>query len=69
MMSSWLLVIGLSIGASWIADRWARSNTSLGMQYAGLALYVVIEAVILLPLMYVAAYYSGPSVILVTAPC
>lgn len=63
MTSSWLLVIVLFIGASWIADRWARSNTSLGMQYAGLALYVVIEAVIFLPLMYVAAYYSGPEVI------
>ena len=42
------------------------------MQYAGLTLYVVIEAIIFLPLMYVAAYYSGPSVIpaaaLLTAP-
>jgi FtsH-binding integral membrane protein len=33
------------------------------MQYAGLVLYVVIEAVIFLPLMFVAAYYSDPTVI------
>ena len=67
MTSSWLLVIGLFIGASWIADRRARSDTSLGMQYAGLTLYVVIEAVTFLPLLHVAAYHSGPSVIPVAA--
>lgn len=60
---SWLLTLGLFIGASWVADRWARSNVSQGMQYAGLALYVVAEAIIFLPLMYIAAYYSDPTVI------
>ncbi len=63
MTSSWLLVLGLFIGASWVADRWARSEASLGMQYVGLGLYVVAEAIIFLPLMYIAAYYSDPSVL------
>lgn len=51
MTSSWLLVLGLFFGASWVVDRRARSEASLGMQYAGLGLYVVAEAIIFLPLM------------------
>ncbi len=50
----WLLVIGGFMGVSVIADRWARSSTSLGTQYAGLALYVVCEAVIFVPLLLLA---------------
>jgi FtsH-binding integral membrane protein len=46
---NWLLVLGLFIVASMIADRWARSDVSRGLQYAGLGLYVVIEAIIFLP--------------------
>ena len=63
MRSSWLVVIVLFIAASWIADRWARSDVSRRLQYAGLALYVVIEALIFLPLMYAAVYYSDPTVL------
>jgi FtsH-binding integral membrane protein len=60
---SWLLVLLAFMGVSYIADRWARSDTSRGMQYVGLGLYVVAEAVIFLPLMYVARYYSDANVI------
>lgn len=69
MMSNWLLVLGLFMGASWIADRWARSDVSLGMRYVGLGLYVIAEAFIFLPLMYVAAYYGDPSVYPPRWPC
>ncbi len=51
---NWLLVLGLFMVAGWIADRWARSDVSRGLQYAGLALYVGIQAIIFLPLMFVA---------------
>src|SRR5919202_533359 len=51
---NWILMLGLFFIASWIADRWARSEVSRGLQYAGLALYVVIEAIIFLPLMFFA---------------
>lgn len=60
---SWLIVLGLFMGASWLAQKWADSGTSLPMQYAGLALYVVAQAVIFVPLLYVAAFYSSPDVI------
>ncbi len=60
----WLLVLALFMGASWIADKWARSDVSEGMQYLGLGLYVVAEAIIFLPLLYFAAYVSGDSALI-----
>jgi FtsH-binding integral membrane protein len=59
----WLLVLGMFMGVGWVADRWARSSVSPGMQYAGLGLYVVAEALVFLPLLYVATYYSDATVI------
>jgi FtsH-binding integral membrane protein len=55
----WLITLGLFMGVSWIADKWARSDASQGMQYLGLGLYVVAEAIIFLPLLFIAAFYSG----------
>jgi FtsH-binding integral membrane protein len=60
---SWLIVLGLFMGVSWLAESWANSGASMAMQYAGLALYVVAQAVIFVPLLYVAAFYSSPEVI------
>ncbi len=56
---SWLLVLGGFMVVSWIADRWARSDTSQGMQYAGLGLYVLAEAAIFLPLLWYADRFFG----------
>ncbi|UJR81240.1 Bax inhibitor-1 family protein [Sandaracinus amylolyticus] len=50
----WLVVLGGFIAVSWIADKWARSDAGQAMQYAGLGLYVVAEAVIFMPLLYLA---------------
>ncbi len=60
---NWLLVLGLFMAVGWIADKWARSGASQGMQYLGLALYVVAEAILFVPLLFIAAHYSDPSVI------
>ncbi|HBI41476.1 MAG TPA: permease [Planctomycetales bacterium] len=59
---SWLFVLGAFMGASWLAQYWARSQTSRALQYCGLALYVVAEAVIFLPLLIIATQF-GDSVI------
>ena len=59
MLDSWLLVLGAFVAVSWVADRWSRSNVSQNMQYLGLGLYVVAEAVIFLPLLHVAMYRVG----------
>ncbi|HMO13380.1 MAG TPA: Bax inhibitor-1 family protein [Pirellulaceae bacterium] len=53
----WLgLLVGFMV-VSWVADRWALSGGSLGLQYLGLSLYVVAQAVILAPLLYIASTF------------
>jgi FtsH-binding integral membrane protein len=54
----WLLVLGGFMGVSYIANAWASSSTSVPTQYLGLGLYVVAEAVIFVPLLYVAHLYG-----------
>ncbi len=64
---SWLIVLGAFMGVSWLADRWANNDASKGMQYAGLALYTVAEAVIFLPMITVAMLMTGDASLLVQA--
>ncbi len=59
---NWLFVLGGFMLVSYVADRWAQSSVSPGMQYLGLGLYVVAEAVIFVPLLYFASEQS-PQVI------
>ena len=56
------LLVGF-IGAGWVAQYWARSQTSLVMQYAGLLLYVLVEVVIFLPILYIAVNFSDATVL------
>ncbi len=60
---NWLIVLGLFMGVGWIADKWAKSDVSIEMQYLGLAIYVIAEAVIFMPLLYIAKYEVGSKVI------
>jgi FtsH-binding integral membrane protein len=60
---SWMIVLGAFMGVSWLADKWARSDASIGMQYAGLGLYVAGEAIVFVPLLYVASNIAGGGVI------
>jgi FtsH-binding integral membrane protein len=60
---NWLAVLGAFMAVSWVADYMARRSTSLWVQYLGLVLYVCAEAVIFIPLIYVAANYGGDDVI------
>lgn len=54
MGGTWLLVLGAFMLVSYIADKWALSDASRGMQYAGLGLFVVVQAILFLPLIYIA---------------
>lgn len=54
----WLLFLGVFMVVSHVAHRWAHSAVSLGTQYAGLGLYVVAEAVIFAPLLYLAGRFN-----------
>jgi FtsH-binding integral membrane protein len=60
---SWLMVLGAFMVVGYLADRLAHSQTSSGMQYLGLGLFVIAEAVIFLPLLYIAANFSHADVI------
>ncbi len=60
---SWLLVLGAFMVVGWIADRWARSDTSPQLQYLGLGLFIVAEAIIMLPLLFLASRIAGGEVI------
>ena len=64
---SWLIVLLAFMGASYLAQYWARSQTSVAMQYLGLGLYVVAEAVIFLPLLYIATYLCDSPKVIPTA--
>lgn len=64
---SWLMVLGAFMIVSWVAERWANNGTSLGMQYAGLALFVIAEALIFLPLIAMAIVMTGDASLLVQA--
>ncbi|MEO0368310.1 MAG: Bax inhibitor-1 family protein [Pseudomonadota bacterium] len=55
---SWLLVLGAFMGVSIIANNWAHNGASRNMQYAGLGLFIVAEAIIFLPLISMATMYA-----------
>ncbi|WP_346986654.1 Bax inhibitor-1 family protein [Chryseobacterium sp. POE27] len=58
----WLLIIGVFWIASVLATKWSLS-LSKSTQYFGLGFYILLEAVIFLPLIKIATLYAGPQVI------
>ncbi len=61
---SWLLVLAVFMGISFLANRWANSQTSKPLQYLGLATLIIAYGIIFVPLLNIAVYYSGGDVIL-----
>lgn len=56
---TWLLVLGGFMFVTSMAERWAQNSTDRTQQYLALALYVVAEAFIFVPLLYVAIARTG----------
>jgi FtsH-binding integral membrane protein len=50
----WMLILGAFMLIGWLATRTAQTSSSLGMQYFAYAMYVVAEALIFVPLLYIA---------------
>ncbi|MEM1213908.1 MAG: Bax inhibitor-1 family protein [Planctomycetota bacterium] len=50
----WLLILGGFMAVGWMADSWAQSDNSKGIQYLGLGVVVVAWAVIFQPLLAMA---------------
>ena len=60
---NWLLVLGGFMLAGWLARGLASRAGGLGTQYAGLLLYVLAQAIIFTPMLYIADSYAGGGVI------
>ena len=58
----WLLILGVFWLASFLATKWSLSQ-SKATQYFGLGVYVFLEAIIFLPMLYIAMLYTGGEVI------
>ncbi|WP_370896374.1 Bax inhibitor-1/YccA family protein [Chryseobacterium gossypii] len=58
----WLLVIGIFWLASVLANKWSLSQ-SRSTQYFGLGFYILLEAIIFLPMIYIAVASAGGMVI------
>ena len=59
---NWLLVLGMFMVVGWVAQRMAISQTSRGLQLAGLGIFVTAEALLLQPLLwYVIIRYGNPA--------
>lgn len=63
----WLVVLGLFMGVSFLANRWATSDTSTAVQYAGLGIFIIAEAIIFIPLILIATSVSGDASVLLKA--
>jgi hypothetical protein len=50
---NWLIVFGVFMLVGYLAERLAMSETSRGLQYAGLGIFVVAEAFIIQPILWV----------------
>src|SRR5947209_16629875 len=51
---NWILILGAFMLTGWLATRTAQTSASIGMQYFSYAVYVVAEALIFVPLLYIA---------------
>jgi FtsH-binding integral membrane protein len=56
--TNWLIVLGGFMVVSWLASRFAHTSSSIGVQYAALGGFVIAEAIIFVPLLYMANSYA-----------
>lgn len=56
---TWLLVLGGFMFATSAIERWAMRSTSVQQQYLAMFLYIIVEAFIFVPLLYIAIVYTG----------
>lgn len=55
----WLILLAGFMGVTWVAQKMAYGSVSKSKQYLGYLLYIIAEAVIFVPLLFVAINYSG----------
>lgn len=60
---SWLIVLLAFIGVSWVTKWWAENSPSIAVQYIALSIYVLAEAIIFVPMLYIALFFCPPTVL------
>ena len=58
LMGNWLLVLGGFMLVGWFSSRAAATSKSLSSQYVALVAFVAAEAIIFIPLLFIANQYS-----------
>ncbi|MBW7871130.1 MAG: Bax inhibitor-1 family protein [Flavobacteriia bacterium] len=56
---SWLLLLGGFMAVTWVAQNLTYRNADRTKQYAGFLLYILAEAIIFVPLLYLAMNFGG----------
>jgi FtsH-binding integral membrane protein len=64
---AWLVVLGVFMGVTWFAQNLANRSASLGVQYAGLGLYVLAQGMIFVPILAIATRHGGPNTVATAA--
>ncbi|MGG5577514.1 Bax inhibitor-1/YccA family protein [Myroides sp. C15-4] len=64
---SWLIILGAFMGVSWFAQSLTYKTANKPQQYAGFMLYVLAQAFLFVPLMYMALSMTGDSSLIVQA--
>jgi len=59
---TWFIVLAAFMGVTYFANSLASSNASSGTQYAGLSIYVIAEALIFAPLLFLASLVSADAI-------
>lgn len=59
----WIMALGGFMLVGSLGSSMARKATSVGSQYTGLGIYIVGEAIIMAPLLFMAKLYSGAEII------
>lgn len=63
MASNWLIVLGGFMLLGWLSSYFASTHASVSAQYGRMALTVVLQALIFIPLLVYAVYFTDPSVL------
>ncbi|MBT8326284.1 MAG: Bax inhibitor-1 family protein [Bacteroidia bacterium] len=56
---TWLIVLGAFMLVTNFAEKWARNAQNKRTQYIGFGVYILAEAFIFVPLLFMAKYYGG----------
>lgn len=63
----WLMILGGFSLLGWLSRNLVAKADDVGTQYAGLGVYIVGEALIFAPILYIAAYYANDPLLIPTA--